>query len=329
MFQKLKRNYRISRLIRNAIDTYPDGICFAAADGRPILANKSINSICLRLTGSTITNANAMWEELRKTAEPQPSDMVKNSEKELLLCKVDDTAVWQFQKQWIEISSDRIVQYEASDITELYNYQNRLRENNIRAAELHDRQRELLKNIVQNNIEKEILKAKMQIHDQFGRCLIMTRNALADNADDKDSTELFAAWQEVIADMENAAVMSVAKASSPEKELVQVADLIGCKVKFHGKQPSERKALLLLYAAIREALTNAVRHAGADQLMIEIEEVDGEYTAVISSNGKTDVMPIREGGGLRNLRVRLEQEGATMNIRCDNGVVLELTIPKR
>ena len=56
MFEKLKERYRTSGIIRRAIDTYPGGICFTAADGRPILANKKINEICYALTGHTVTN---------------------------------------------------------------------------------------------------------------------------------------------------------------------------------------------------------------------------------------------------------------------------------
>ena len=66
MLQKLIERYRTSKMIRNAIDTYPDGICFAAADGRPIMANKKINDVCYALTGHTITNATAMWQTLKR-----------------------------------------------------------------------------------------------------------------------------------------------------------------------------------------------------------------------------------------------------------------------
>ena len=328
MFKKQRARYREARAIRSAIDTYPGGICFAASDGRPILSNRGINAVCLRLTGQTITNARAMWEELERRSVDGDSAGRKGRGPDLLLCRLPDGAVWQFQRRPLEIDGTIYTQYEASDITVLYEYQNRLRENNTRAAELHKRQRELLQNIVQNNVNKELLRAKVGIHDDFGRLLIMTKNALAENREEAESPELFSAWENVIADMENAAADWDTKAASPEQELVQVADMIGCRVEFHGRQPSERKALLLLYAAIREALTNAVRHAGADKLTIAIEEKNGEYSVEIRNNGRTDVTDLREGGGLGDLRKRLEQEGAGMTILCDGSVTMKLTIPK-
>lgn len=322
MFQRLKERYKTSRMIRNAIDTYPDGICFAAADGRPILANKMINDVCYELTGHTITNATAMWQELKDRAISQAH------EEDSILCRLKDGTVWQFTKRSLSGEMSSVMQYEVSDITELFEYRTRLEENNLRVSKLHERQRELLQNIVQNNLDKELLGAKMRIHDAFGRLLIMTRNALTDTDSGHNNQKLFTAWENVIADMENAAVTPDVRDSSPQKELIQVTELIGCRVEFQGKQPKERKALLLLYAAIREALTNAVKHAGADKLTINISDRKFRYDVEIRNNGRAVNAPIQEGGGLGSLRKRLEQDGATLDYRYDGAVTLVLTIPK-
>lgn len=326
MLYRLRNGYFTSKLIRNAIDTYPGGICFAALDGRPILVNRKMNEICYELTGATITNAKSMWQELMQQSihqEPETADAANS-----ILCRLNHKAVWQFQKKLLEIDNSKVVQFEASDITELYEYQNRLMENNLHVSNFHSRQRELIRNIVQNNLDKELLSAKMRIHDNFGRLLIMTKNVLSEEASEPNHRNLFAAWENIITDMENASISVDARETFPQDELIQVAELIGCRVVFTGKQPSARKALLLLYAAIREALTNAVRHAGADVLTVAITDGGMNYQIRISSNGRPASSPIREGGGLTSLRKRLEQEGATLNYDYENGVALILTIPK-
>ena len=71
-----------------------------------------------------------------------------------------------------------------------------------------------------------------------------------------------------------------------------------------------------------------MRHGGADCLTIDIRDEDGHYYVEIRNNGKKPGAPIREGGGLGNLRRRLEQEGAQMKIDSSDGVTLILTIPK-
>ena len=79
---------------------------------------------------------------------------------------------------------------------------------------------------------------------------------------------------------------------------------------------------------IREALTNAVKHAGADKLTISVSENNGRYDVEIRNNGRAVNPPIQEGGGLSSLRKRLEQDGATMSYRYNGAVTLVLTIPK-
>ena len=397
MFEKIRERHRINRLIRNAIDSYPEGICFAAADGRPILVNRKINEICFALTDHTITNAAVTWNELGRQALQELYDdaadredcAIRSSENEnkenkedrqILACRLSDDSVWQFRKTPCSVGGMQVIRYEASDITELYEYRRQLRENNVRDTQLHERQRELLHNIVQNNIDQELLHAKMRIHDDFGRLLIMTGNMLTDHDSGQDGSQakernsspareenrsqagisagasdigksaddlsrerrrqdLFNAWRDVIKDMEIAPPAGSPEGPSPQKELVQVADMIGCSLEFHGDQPKERKAMLLLYAAIREALTNAVRHAGADKLLITINPGKDAYYVEIADNGTpgdpsrsgasvSAASPVKEGSGLGALRRKLETAGATLNYRYDNGVVMVLTIPK-
>ena len=324
MLREIMERNRASRMIRNAIDTYPDGICFAKPNGRVVLANRVFNITCSRLTGHGVTNASDMWQELEDIAGTEQAD---ENQGELML-RLEDGEIWRFRKKQLEVDGTQVIQIEASDVTELAELQDRLTENNRRVSELHDRQRELLKNIVQNNLDNELLNAKIRIHDDFGRLLIMTKNALDGNHTPADTEALRRGWTEAVAAMENATAPQTARQQSPREELVRVAELIGCHVEFRGDEPEERKALLLLYAAVREALTNAVRHAGADRLDVEITEDGGRYTVRISDNGHGGTFPIREGGGLGGLRKRLEQERATLDYEWTDGLTLILSIPK-
>ena len=64
MFKNLRERYYTTKLIKEAVDTYPDGICFAYPGGRSILTNPKINEVCYALTGQTITNADMMWADM-------------------------------------------------------------------------------------------------------------------------------------------------------------------------------------------------------------------------------------------------------------------------
>lgn len=334
MFEKLKKRLHTVALIREAINSYPDGICFAAPGGRPILANKKINDICYRMTGHTVTNADQMWEELVDKRIPDEltdptSDATNDPDEgtERILCRLQNEQVWQFQRRQLMLDSGPVMQYEAADVSELYRYQKQLQEKNDQLAKMLERQKALLQSIVENNLKKELLNTKMRIHSDFGKLLVMTESRLSNWQEREDESEIFEAWDHVISDMENASEREETLTDSPQTELIKMAEMIGCKVEFTGEQPKERRALLLLYAAIREALTNAVRHAGADRLIVEIRHDKGCYRVSISSNGRNNITSIQEGGGLSDLRHRLEQEGATLFLEINDGVVMHVTIP--
>ena len=210
MFEKLKSRLHTVALIREAINSYPDGICFAAPGGRPILANKKINDICYKLTGHTVTNADRMWEELGDKRIPDTlSDLKGDSSNDLnegteqILCRLEKKQVWQFQRRQLLLDSGPVMQYEAANVSELYRYQKQLQEKNEQLAQMLERQRVLLKNIVENNLKQELLDTKMRIHSDFGKLLVMTESRLS-NWQEKDKSEIFEAWDHVITDLENA-----------------------------------------------------------------------------------------------------------------------------
>ncbi len=332
----MKKNMS-AKMIKKAIDSYPGGICFSALDGRVILVNEKMNQLVLELTGHTILNAKATWEKLTNFANngkaekltqswlPKDPDNENGSTHQQLFFRFSDSSVWRFELRFLDSNT---VQIEAAEITELYRLSEELYENTIRLRQMQKRQKALLDSIVEVNLNKEILAAKMHIHDELGHCLLATTKAMTEDSLAENADMLRKSWNSTIRDFSNISTVWTVPDSSLQSELMQVAELIGCKVIFSGKQPTQRKALQLLYAAIREALTNAVKHAGADKLTISVSENNGRYDVEIRNNGRAVNQPIQEGGGLSSLRKRLEQDGATMSYRYNGSVTLILTIPK-
>ena len=325
-----------AKMIKKAIDSYPGGICFSALDGRVILVNEKMNKLMLELTGHTILNAKAAWEKLTNFANngkaekltqswlPKDTNNENESTHQQLFFRFSDNSVWRFELRFLDSNT---VQVEAAEITELYRISEELYENTIRLREMQKRQKALLDSIVEVNLNKEILAAKMHIHDELGHCLLATTKAITEDRLAENADVLRENWNSAIHDFSNISTVWTVPDSSLQSELMQVAELIGCKVTFLGEQPKSRKALQLLYAAVREALTNAVRHADATELTVKIKQDKQRYHIEISDNGGVSVSSITEGNGLSALRQRLEQEGATLKVLCDNSVSLLVDIP--
>lgn len=323
-----------AKMIKKAIDSYPGGICFSALDGRVVLVNEKMNRLVLELTGHTILNAKAAWEEFtnfasngkaeKLTQSWLPKDPGNESIHQQLFFRFSDSSVWRFELRFLDSDT---VQIEAAEITELYRLSEELYENTIRLQEMQKRQKTLLDSIVEVNLNKEILAAKMHIHDELGHCLLATTKAITEDSLAENADVLRESWNSTIHDFSNISTVWTVPNSSLQSELMQVAELIGCKVVFLGEQPKSRKALQLLYAAVREALTNAVRHADATELIVKIEQDEKSYHIEISDNGGVTVSKITEGNGLSALRQRLEQEGASLKVLCENSVSLIVDIP--
>ena len=302
-----------AKMIKKSIDSYPGGICFSALDGRVILVNEKMNQLVLELTGHTILNEKAAWEELTNFANngkaekltqswlPKDTNNENGSTHQQLFFRFSDSLVWRFELRFLDSNT---VQIEAAEITELYRLSEELYENTIRLQEMQKRQKALLDSIVEVNLNKEILA-------ELGHCLLATTKAITEDSLAENADVLRESWSSTIRDFSNIPMAWTVPDSSLQSELLQVAELIGCKVVFLGEQPTQRKTLQLLYAAIREALTNAVRHANATELMVKVEQNKQGYYIEISDNGCVSVSSITEGNGLSALRQRLEQEGAS------------------
>ena len=52
---------KVPRAIREAIDSYPGGICLSAPDGRVILVNRQMNEVVYQLVGHTVIDAEETW----------------------------------------------------------------------------------------------------------------------------------------------------------------------------------------------------------------------------------------------------------------------------
>jgi two-component system sensor histidine kinase DesK len=92
--------------------------------------------------------------------------------------------------------------------------------------------------------------------------------------------------------------------------------------------PQEETALAL---ALREAVTNIVRHARATTCHLRFASEAGHRRIVVEDDGQHAV--VREGNGLRGMRERIESLGGHFSLECgiaqNHGTRLTLELPQR
>jgi two-component system, NarL family, sensor histidine kinase DesK len=89
-------------------------------------------------------------------------------------------------------------------------------------------------------------------------------------------------------------------------------------------EPAQETVLAL---ALREALTNIIRHAGARTCRIVLEQTAAETRLEVCDDGRGGSAP--EGIGLASMRERVEGIGGRLERRAETGTSLLIVLPRR
>ncbi len=308
---RLKRN-----AIKEAFDNLPSGVCFFDKNGIVTLCNYQMHRLVFALTGRDLQSLQELREFLKG------STAVDSRNHDIFI--LDDGSAWRFSQEQITTQNGNIyTQVTAADVTELYRRQKELERDNRSLEEYARRMRRLSANIIALIREEETLNMKMRVHDDIGRSVIATRQFLQQN---RPMEELdLTAWKNAVRLLKHDNKRMEEK--EPLARLMTAAESIGISINLDGVLPENPHAAELLLAAIRECMTNAVRHAGAKELYVKLTCNGNRASAVITNSGTVPEGEITEGGGLSSLRVRIQKKGGTMQVRRLPGFELTVSVP--
>jgi two-component system, NarL family, sensor histidine kinase DesK len=108
------------------------------------------------------------------------------------------------------------------------------------------------------------------------------------------------------------------------KSTLETAGLtVQCDAATTVKIPAMQESVLSL--AVREGVTNVVRHAQARTCRLRLEQHNGSCQLEIQDDGLGGSSP--EGNGLRGMRERVEMLGGTLHRETSTGTTLTITLP--
>ena len=169
----------------------------------------------------------------------------------------------------------------------------------------------------------------MRVHGQFGQCVLTTRRALVEKCSAKELKNIVCLWENITEQMRTGLSDTKYDEDNTKVQLENAAAALGCKIEFFGVLPEDNDISYLILTAVREAVINAVRHAGADKVTVEITETAMSYSAVIYDNASKNIYKLKEGGGLGGLRKKIERAGGQLDVKCENGVRLYVRLLKQ
>lgn len=302
--------------IKESFDQLPTAVCFFDNLGGIVLCNRQM----YRLSQYLFQSDMQYLGEVKIALASPPDGVVRLSDMEDTY-RFPDKTVWQFE--WTKVTDrygEVYTQLTAADITELHRALVQLADDNRKLDEDAKKLRELSENVEAVAKEKELLAAKSAMHDSLAASITVTKQYLAGDLGEVDAGMVLQEWEKSIAFREAALL-------SAKEKLFHDAKSSGVMVQMKGEEPMG-SAADLMYVAMQVCLNNAIQYAQATELEINIWNNADNYTVMIGNNGKQPEQTIMEGGGLTNLRHRIEAAGGTMNVQSLPKFSLIIDIPK-
>lgn len=330
-YQEYKRywNNITEGAIKEAVDSFPRGVCIAEESGLPLLVNRKMLDLSKAIMGQNLANANYFWQKI--TNFRPVNNVQKAEDAEMPTFILPDKTVWIFLKQELWIDDEKYMETVAIDVTEMYWLSIELEDQNRELAAYQQRLKILLRDIAEIKNKEEILDSKVKLHDELGRNIVATSRYLKEEASlgprkKVEERNVLLMWQRIIGGFLTSVRQVEERRGSSIEELLKVGRILGCQIVFEGAKDLIGIEDPLLETTIREAMINAVRHGQANELRVFLRKEGDFLIAEISDNAKVKVDRLVEGGGLKNLRARVEQGGGKLKIYCQNGVRLKLEL---
>ncbi|NLV86690.1 MAG: hypothetical protein GX025_05680 [Clostridiales bacterium] len=317
---KMKLRF-IQSSVKEAIDNLPSGLCFFDSNGMLVLCNKVMHRLSFALTGRDLQTMSDLNSALNM---PQEEGFALR-DGEVFLFK--DGTAWQFRSSVVhDFLGNTYIEYVAANVTKLYEKQKSLTYSRIEQEKLASHMRQIVDNITAITREEEILTMKMQIHNEVGWCLQSLRQFHAEGCPLEEKPAIAAGLNKIAGILQGE--IGHDDEADALSELCRSAASLGVDIAIEGDFPEDEVLEILLVAAIRECVTNTLRHAVGDRVLAVITDGENFIHARISNNGKQPEKTIVEGGGFASLRRRIEKAGGKMEVQSLPNFALNISLPR-
>ena len=316
--QALSRNS-----IKQALDMLPSGICYFTPFGNVKLCNRQMHSLFHTIAQSDLQTLAELQDAL-SDCDACSGVICLSKERQTYL--FPDGKAWRYRQTEVK-DSDGALYTEAvfSDVTELYNKNLELKAQIKRLKAISRELKWLSDNALILTREKEVLSAKTKLHDYMGAGLIAIRQILHHNQTEEAANAIDLFRQAVSAIKNDNAYP---QGRSELDRFMHDAEAIGIKVNLSGELPEQEELRYVMILAMRECLTNSVRHAGATALHGAVEKNGDRFSMKITNDGKAPETEVVPKGGLHNLYRHIADCGGTMEIQWKPVFVLTVVLPE-
>ena len=309
--------------VKQALDMLPSGICYFTPSGSVKLCNRQMDSLFRTIAQSDLQTLAELQDAL-SDCDACSGIICLSKERQTYL--FPDGKAWRYRQTEVK-DSDGALYTEAvfSDVTELYNKNLELKAQIKRLNAISRESKWLSDNVLILTREKEVLSAKTKLHDYMGAGLIAMRQILRHNQTEEAANAIELLRQAVSAIKND---NTYPQGRSELDGFMHDAEAIGIKVNLSGELPEQEELRCVMILAMRECLTNSVRHAGATALHVAVEKNGDSFSMKITNDGKAPETEVVPKGGLHNLYRHIADCGGTMEIQWKPVFVLTVVLPE-
>ncbi len=196
------------------------------------------------------------------------------------------------------------------DITEVYELHQKLNEQNRKLEENNKKILLSIDNIEELEKEKNLLKLKNKYHDILGQNLSILQQYLnKENITQENFEEIKFMIQKMFIDIED-----TDDTNANLENLIKIHKKNGTDIIIDGKLPQNKETAKVFFEIIREATTNAIRHAGSSKVCVNIKETLEETYMIITNDGRKSNEFITENQGIKDMRRKVKKLGGMFYI---------------
>ena len=205
------------------------------------------------------------------------------------------------------INNNEIITF---DITEGYKLHQKLNGQNKKLKENNKKILLSIDNIEELEKEKNLLKLKNKYHDILGQNLSILQQYLnKENITQENFEEIKFMIQKMFIDIED-----TDDTNANLENLIKIHKKNGTDIIIDGKLPQNKETAKVFFEIIREATTNAIRHAGSSKVFVNIKETLEETYMIITNDGRKPNEFITENQGIKDMRRKVKKLGGMFYI---------------
>lgn len=281
MYFKYIKKEKINQFsIKKVIDSSDFGILVLKGN-KSVLINNTMYAILNKLNIRT----NYISNIIKQSEEQMEGNYVVKVEKKYYLFIINQNEVIAF------------------DITEEYSLKKELDEQNEKIKLNNKELVSSMENIEKLEKEKNLLKIKNKYHDLLGQNLSVLQQYLnREEIKQENFDEIKFMIEKMFIDIED-----TEDPNTNLQNLIKIHQNNGTNIIIKGKLPENEKQAKVFFEIIREATTNAIKHAGSSKIFVEIKETLEKTNMVITNDGKKPNEFITENEGIKGMRRKVEE----------------------